>query len=315
MRGVSLRIFPGEALGLVGESGSGKTTLGRTVIRLVKPTGGVLLHNGRDITTEPNRRLAWLRRETQMVFQDPRDSLNPRWRVQEAIEEPLRLQTALTKGERWARVEELLHLVSLDESFRQRYPHELSGGQQQRVGIARALATNPGLLVLDEPTSALDWLTRFGILELFAELRSKLNLTYLFISHDLSSVRTVCDRIAVMYLGQIVEEASTETLFKRPTHPYTRVLLSSILDSGVSSRRERVQFVGEPASPINPPNGCALHPRCPISVAECAVTDQNLCDIGENHLVACMRMSGDEDVVWPASSEGSRARKSLDQER
>jgi oligopeptide/dipeptide ABC transporter ATP-binding protein len=296
---VSISLTRGQSLGLVGESGSGKTTLGRCLIRLIEPSSGQVLFEGRDMTKASGRDLRAMRRRMQMVFQDSYDALNPRWRVQDIVAEPLVLHERMSKEARRDRVAELLGLVNLDERYMSRYPHQLSGGQQQRVGVARALATNPSVVILDEPTSAADWLTRREILRLLADLRRDLGLVYVFISHDLSAVRAVCDRVAVMYLGRIVEEAATNELFESPQHPYTRALLSAILEPSTVTGGSRVALDGEPPSPVNPPSGCPLHPRCPIAVAECADRIQTLVDVGVKHHVACWRIHQDADIAWP----------------
>jgi len=236
----------------------------------------------------------------QVVFQDPLDALDPRQRVKDAIEEPLARLTQLNASERNERVVDLARLVHLSEVHLRRRPHELSGGQQQRVGIARALATYPKLVVLDEPTSALDWPIRADILELLRDLRTRMGLSYFFISHDFSAVQYVCDRVAVMYLGKVVEEAPTESLLKAPAHPYTKALLSSILDFSGSSLPERLRLQGEPVTLV-PATGCPLSPRCPIAVARCAETPQELVSIGQDHRVACMRVSAREAIEWPTS--------------
>jgi oligopeptide/dipeptide ABC transporter ATP-binding protein len=297
--GVSLALGRGEALGLVGESGSGKTTTARCIMRLTDPSAGRILFDDVDLGTLSGRRLQSFRSRMQYVFQNPYDSLNPRWRVRDTIEEPLILQRDLARTERRARVGQLLELVRLDREFLDRYPHELSGGQQQRVGIARALATEPELVVLDEPTSALDSFTRAEILELLNGIRAQLGTSYLFISHDLASVRRVCERIAVMYLGRIVEEAPAEKLFASPEHPYTRSLLSSVLEVRPDGRRTRARLGGEPPSQVDVPPGCRLHPRCPIAVGACAELDQELDDFEPGHRVACMRVVRREEFAWP----------------
>jgi oligopeptide/dipeptide ABC transporter ATP-binding protein len=296
---VTLVLGKGESIGLVGESGSGKTTLGRCLVRLIEPTAGQVLLDGRDVTKISGAELRRLRRQVQMVFQDSYDSLNPRWRVRDLIAEPLVLHEQMSGEERLERVSHLLKLVNLDDRYLGRYPHQLSGGQQQRVGVARALATEPRVLVLDEPTSAADWLTRRAILDLLKELRYRLGLVYIFISHDLGAVRSVCDRIAVMYLGRIVEEAPTTSLFTSPQHPYTRALLSAVLDPTGGRRRLRVRLAGEPPSPIDPPSGCPLHPRCPIALTQCAELPQDLTPIAPGHHVACWRVHRDEAISWP----------------
>jgi len=297
--GVTIHIRAGESLGVVGESGSGKTTLARCLILLTSPTSGSIVFEDRELTGLTRGELRPFRRRFQMVFQDPYDSLNPRWTVERSIEEPLLIDAGLTPPDRRERVSELLGLVQLDDRFRRRYPHQLSGGQQQRVGIARALATNPKLLVLDEPTSALDALVRVEILRLLNDLRAELGLTYLYISHDLGSVRTVCDRISVMYLGRIVEEAPTEAIFSDPQHPYTRTLMSSVLAADLDTGRARVKLAGEAPSPSALPPGCHLHPRCPIAIQRCASVEQDLEEVAKHHRVACMRLSGSDVVDWP----------------
>ena len=298
--GVSLHLGRGETLGLVGESGSGKTTTGRCILGLIPITSGSLQIDGVELAQLSKKQLLLFRKKMQMVFQNPYASLSPRWRIKSIIEEPLILQTDMEKSARQRRISELLELVRLDRDVLPRFPHQLSGGQQQRVGIARALATNPELIVLDEPTSALDTITRTEILDLLNTLRRELQLSYLFISHDLSAVRKVCDRIAVMYLGKIVEEAETETLFNDPQHPYTRALLSAVLKPRVGGRGERARLHGEPPSPIDPPSGCRFHPRCPISVAACTTIEQALEPTGPNHRIACARLTAGEHVEWPA---------------
>jgi peptide/nickel transport system ATP-binding protein len=299
--GVDLDIGRGEAVGLVGESGSGKSTLARCLLRTTDVSAGEIRFDGQDILRLPHAELRRLRPLMQMVFQDPLGSLDPRQTLESIIEEPLRLLTSLTGDQRRARIRELLEAVRLSAMHLGRYPHQLSGGQQQRVGIARALATNPRLCVLDEPTSAVDWPIRAELLELLDQLRREMSFSFLFISHDLSAVRYVCDRVAVMYLGRIVEEAPTEKLFTAPEHPYTRALLSSTLEPSLDHSPDRVELHGEPASPISPPSGCRLHPRCPIAIPACAETQQVLLPVGPGHSVACMRITGSKDVVWPRS--------------
>ena len=293
--GVSLSLTEGETLGLVGESGSGKTTVARCIIRLTSASAGRVILRGADITDLSGRTARVVQREMQYVFQDPYDSLNPRWRIERIVEEPLMLSGGMSKQERNCRVVELLRLVNLDESFLSRYPRELSGGQRQRIGIARALATEPSLVILDEPTSALDSLTRWDILELLDRLKRELRTTYLFISHDLSAVRRICDRIAVMYLGKIVEVAPTERLFATPKHPYTQSLLSSILEPRVDGRQERMRLSGEPPSPLNVPTGCRLHPRCPVAIKACQTMLQRLEEVERDHWISCMVVAKSRD--------------------
>jgi len=297
--GVDLDIPKGAALGLVGESGSGKTTLGRCLLRLIDPSEGSIEFGEREVTALGSGELRGLRARMQMVFQDPLGSLDPRQRVFAIVEEPLVLLTDADRDERRRRVVEMIEHVRLSEAHLKRYPHQLSGGQQQRVGIARALVTRPELCVLDEPTSALDWPVRAEILELLASLRVELGLSYLVISHDLAAVSRVCDRIAVMYLGRIVEEGPTQELFARPAHPYTKALLSARLEPEVDARHARSRLGGEVPSPVDPPSGCHLHPRCPIAVEDCARRRQELLPIAADHRVACMRVTGGDDIDWP----------------
>jgi oligopeptide transport system ATP-binding protein len=296
---VSLRVGQGQSIGVVGESGSGKTTLARCLARLIEPTDGRIRVLGQDVTDLTGRALRRLRREIQMVFQDPYDALDPRWRVDRSIEEPLRRLTRLTAPERERRVEELLGLVRLGRGLATRYPHQLSGGQQQRVGIARALATSPKVLVLDEPTSALDALVRVQILDLLNRLRRELDLTYVYISHDIGSVERVCDRIAVMYLGRVVEEGATSEVIARPEHPYTRALMSAVLEPDLRTRTTRRRLRGDIAGSGAIPPGCALHTRCPVAVDDCAEIDQRLVELRPGHRVACSRLSRGDEIRWP----------------
>jgi len=268
--GVDLELAAGECLALVGESGSGKTTLGRCAMRLIEPTAGRVLFAGEDLGELSGRELRARRRRFQMVFQDPYGSLDPRQRVASIVDEPLALHSGLGRAGRAARVAELLDLVGLAPDLADRYPHELSGGQRQRVGIARALAPEPELLVADEPVSALDVSIRGQILALLADLRRRLGLTLLLIAHDMAAVEQLADRVAVMYLGRIVELAPRAELFRRPLHPYTVVLLSAVPVPDPGRRRQRIVLQGEPPSPMAPPPGCPFHPRCPSARARCA---------------------------------------------
>jgi oligopeptide/dipeptide ABC transporter ATP-binding protein len=269
---VSFAIQKGEALGLVGESGSGKTTVGRCILRLIAPTSGSILFHGQEVTSIPTGEFRKLRSRIQLVFQDPYGSLNPRMRVGRIIEEPLLLAQAMPAAQRQERVRALLDMVRLGAGYHDKYPHQLSDGEQQRVGIARALSTNPELVVLDEPTSSLDVSVRAEILNLLSDLQQELGLSYLFISHDLTAVRRVCHRIAIMYLGKIVEIGETEALFQQPLHPYARALLSSVLYPNPRQQRSRFLLKGEIPSPIDLPTGCHLHTRCPLATPECIVT-------------------------------------------
>ena len=288
--GVSFDIPRGGTLGLVGESGCGKSTVARLVTRLLEPTGGTVVYDGKDITHRKPRALRPLRREIQLVFQDPYSSLNPRRTVGAIVAEPLRLQRIGTRSERRSRVRELLEVVGLNPEHYNRYPHEFSGGQRQRVGIARALITTPKLVVADEPVSALDVSIQAQILNLLAELQHEFGLTYLFIAHDLNVVRHVSDRIAVMYLGKIVELSPAEELYAHPVHPYTEALLSAVPTVETTAReqlRHRVVLRGDPPSPVAPPSGCRFHTRCRYATEICSAVEPALIDHRRGHLAAC----------------------------
>jgi oligopeptide transport system ATP-binding protein len=288
--GVDLDIRRSETIGLVGESGCGKSTLGRAILQLVRPTAGEVRFDGIELTTLNDDELRPLRRRMQMVFQDPFSSLNPRMTVGEAVAEPMIVhRLAETAEEGREKTAELFRVVGLDPEMLDRYPHEFSGGQRQRIGIARSLASQPDFIVCDEPVSALDVSIQAQIVNLFEALRDRLGLTYLFIAHDLAVVRHLSDRIAVMYLGQIVEIAPKLSLYASPLHPYTQALLSAapVPDRAIESRRVRIVLHGEVPSPLSPPGGCRLHPRCPKAFADCAVVKPVLQEIEAGHWVAC----------------------------
>ncbi|BDH62779.1 peptide ABC transporter ATP-binding protein [Lysinibacillus sp. PLM2] len=284
---VSFKLYEGKTLGLVGESGCGKSTTGRTILRLTEPTSGSALFNGKDLFQLKGDELRKARQDLQMVFQDPFSSLNPRKRIGEILEEPLKIHKLGTKAERTEKVMDILYKVGLNVDHYYRYPHEFSGGQRQRIVLARALILNPKIIVCDEPVSALDVSTQAQIVNLLRDLQEDLKLTYLFIAHDISVVRHISDQIGVMYLGQIVEYTDTDNIFAEPLHPYTQALLSAVPHPNPTMKRERIILKGEIPSPLNPPSGCVFHPRCPMATDICKQAAPVNKEARPGHFVRC----------------------------
>lgn len=284
---VNLSIYEGETIGVVGESGCGKSTLGRSILRLLDPTAGQVLYKGHDITKYSKEQMRQMRKKMQLIFQDPYASLNPRMTVLELIKAPLDAFNEGSSGERIQKVREIMELVGMPENMMNRYPHEFSGGQRQRIVIARALVLDPEFVVCDEPVSALDVSVRAQVLNLIRDLQKSKKLTYLFISHDLSVVKYVSDRIAVMYLGRIVEIAGKDELYNNPRHPYTKALLSAIPIPDVDNKMNREILTGDVPSPLNPPEGCYFHTRCKYAAKKCSMECPGLHDAGGGHMVSC----------------------------
>lgn len=297
--GVSFDIKRGETLGLVGESGCGKSTLGKAILRLTEPTGGKVFYNGKDLAHLPQSAMRLQRRNLQMIFQDPYASLNPRMNVGQIIGEPIRTFGIADGKAVDQKVQELMETVGMSRRFVKRYPHEFSGGQRQRIGIARALAVNPEFIVADEPISALDVSIQAQIMNLMEKLQAEKNLTYLFISHDLRAVRHLSDRVAVMYLGKIVELAGGKNIYADPLMPYSQALISAVPvpDPEIEAKRERIILAGDVPSPINPPQGCHFHTRCPYMIQECKQIVPQLVEIKPRHYAACIRINPDNPYI------------------
>lgn len=285
--GVTFNVHKGETLGLVGESGCGKTTAGRCILRLIEPTSGEVVFDGKSVPSLPKDELRELRKEMQIIFQDPYGSLNPRMTVGDIIGEPLHIHRLARGAAKEKRVREILEVVGLSAFHARRFPHEFSGGQRQRIGIARALAVDPRLIICDEPVSALDVSIQAQVINLLQDLQREFDLTYLFIAHDLSVVKHISDRVAVMYLGKIVELTGKHELYHNPKHPYTQALLSAIPEADPTIKKERILLKGDVPSPINPPKGCRFHTRCPKVMDICKIQEPEFVDSGDSHFVAC----------------------------